>query len=1367
VNNSSSSPSAAVIAFFLVIIVCLLAAIIKCWSISRRPTTNFKSVFSLMLFFTGWLAFFGMACLGGLTKSQGQIPSRPPGVYVCIMLGSLLWMGLLLASFIFALIGLIECTNTRNRFRQGLVQSISTLVLCVLTGMLMVVGMAMRQSQRGLLSGQPTTGVPIVFQDLNFKFSPPGRPWAQADAAKLNRYANLAFLRSRPDVYFMVIAEKDGVANLSTETLAELADTRMRSVSDSFKTLERSPRRVGRLNGLEVRLSAQLGVGQLYYVKWFCATNGWAYQLLTWGRIEDRRFVENEAQQMMARFDVIDPMRNPPMSRSDEFTDFVSTNFHFAVHFASSDWSAWRTIDKNCQYANFGMLRRDDAALVVSAVFLKGLEVRPDIIYRGILTGTGLGMNQDILSTARSVTESGLQGIETTFNQRMQAGSDCTYRVKILQGGGFAYLIVGWADRANTNTDKSIADAFSRVEILPSSSAAPDSSALSAREKRVQRMLLNGIGLAYSREQQYEQSQRFFEAVLEVGDVSKEMPYLSNLSDALMGAGKHREALNALERYPEMVEAQTSLQATRAYLQGRLGQTEAALTNYARLFENGYTSEEYFKDYIGLLANSGQIEEGFVLTEAYLRRQDTPALRLLQASLLKQQKKFDQAVELLQKQHEQHPFHAGISYALGDAFILAGRPNDALTLTKDLLKDQNTASSWMIKGRAEFALKWYREAKDSFEHALNKAPGDPDIKYFVELASQTLGEGENTSVKDPIEPVSVPSELAETAKTENNYGRDEGAYYSRRMSAVSFKRGKELKRTDYYSIHTINAAGVSAFSTFQIAFHPIAEQLYINRLEVRDASGSLVSTGRVSNYYLLEDHSVFGTSSRKVLNMPVPGLQPGYSLEVVATRREIGSPKEFTFLPFVFSQAFPVQESILYLTGDTGSVRSAASPSIKAESVDQGLCWRWKDPPLARWEPLAPSTADYLPMLWLADASSRWPQLVTNYLAEIAERLVLPKEQSDLALKLTDSATNDAQKVAAIARHLQTNYTYKAIEFGRRARIPQHLPEIIRNKYGDCKDHAVLAQQMLCAAGVPATLALVSFNSAIREDLPSLDQFDHMVVHVPLAGKDFFLDCTAKSADLTALWTFGLSGRQSLLLDPDNPRFVRIPAYPTNSSSIHVTRSIALTNATDALVHEDLAFNGVIGGYMRQYLRNQPASTRRAYIAAEFVGSFGELLDMTVKGLDQPESACDVTLTYLVRGQFQGLEKQIVGNLPVGFERTFLLNQPTEKRTSPFEVAAPLLIDAAVAMSLPSNLKAKPPPDPRQSAEGRFVNCNVVTETSDHGWHVSYHLAESAGRFPPGDFSSHCRALQQAVDLLGPRLIATAEEPALLKSSVR
>ena len=50
------------------------------------------------------------------------------------------------------------------------------------------------------------------------------------------------------------------------------------------------------------------------------------------------------------------------------------------------------------------------------------------------------------------------------------------------------------------------------------------------------------------------------------------------------------------------------------------------------------------------------------------------------------------------------------------------------------------------------ALKWYREAKESFERAAKEAPGDPDVKSFLEVASGMLGEGANTAVKNPIEP---------------------------------------------------------------------------------------------------------------------------------------------------------------------------------------------------------------------------------------------------------------------------------------------------------------------------------------------------------------------------------------------------------------------------------------------------------------------------------------------------------------------------------------------------------------------------------------------------------------------------------------
>src|SRR5207237_601886 len=75
--------------------------------------------------------------------------------------------------------------------------------------------------------------------------------------------------------------------------------------------------------------------------------------------------------------------------------------------------------------------------------------------------------------------------------------------------------------------------------------------------------------------------------------------------------------------------------------------------------------------------------------------------------------------------------------------------------------------------------------------------------------------------------------------------------------------------------------------------------------------------------------------------------------------------------------------------------------------------------------------------------------------------------------------------------------TYKAIEFGRGARIPRAPQEVLRHRYGDCKDHALLLYHLLRNAGTEARLALVRTGSPVRRELPSLDQFDHMVVYLP------------------------------------------------------------------------------------------------------------------------------------------------------------------------------------------------------------------------------------------------------------------------------
>src|SRR5947208_10246143 len=134
------------------------------------------------------------------------------------------------------------------------------------------------------------------------------------------------------------------------------------------------------------------------------------------------------------------------------------------------------------------------------------------------------------------------------------------------------------------------------------------------------------------------------------------------------------------------------------------------------------------------------------------------------------------------------------------------------------------------------------------------------------------------------------------------YARTYGAYYTRRIVAVSYEAGKEYKSTDFMWARILDASGVAAFSSFQIAFDPLSEQVFVNEVRVMDSSGKTITTGKVSDYYVLDDRSGTTASQKKVLNIPVPGLQPGCQLALTITRRQLGRMDEFAFLQHSFSR---------------------------------------------------------------------------------------------------------------------------------------------------------------------------------------------------------------------------------------------------------------------------------------------------------------------------------------------------------------------------------------------------------------------------------------------------------------------------------
>jgi len=340
---------------------------------------------------------------------------------------------------------------------------------------------------------------------------------------------------------------------------------------------------------------------------------------------------------------------------------------------------------------------------------------------------------------------------------------------------------------------------------------------------------------------------------------------------------------------------------------------------------------------------------------------------------------------------------------------------------------------------------------------------------------------------------------------------------------------------------------------------------------------------------------------------------------------------------------------------------------------------------------------------------------------------------------------SDDGKITSLANYVQTNSTYKAIEFGRRARIPNKSADVLRNRYGDCKDHALLLQQMLAAAGIPAQLALVSHRGPIQKDLPSLDQFDHMIVYVPGAAGGRFLDCTSKGADVAHSVPVGLAGQDALILDAGGARFVTIPPYPEEASRISVEEHIRPVDRTDLAVEGTLTVSGVHAAFIRDYLLRIPESSRRMWLQNNMGMSDADLKDLQIDSLNTPGEPLRLRFTYFLKKQFRQSANRLRGVLQAGFFRSYLTAGPVDNRVTPFEITIPLFVEAKLFIDAPAGFEAEEPEKLDIKLDPRFATCQSEARIDKGQLRLNFHCREMTGKFNASDYDAYRQTMGQAL----------------------
>jgi transglutaminase-like putative cysteine protease len=230
-------------------------------------------------------------------------------------------------------------------------------------------------------------------------------------------------------------------------------------------------------------------------------------------------------------------------------------------------------------------------------------------------------------------------------------------------------------------------------------------------------------------------------------------------------------------------------------------------------------------------------------------------------------------------------------------------------------------------------------------------------------------------------------------------------------------------------------------------------------------------------------------------------------------------------------------------------INTDLQPSVA--EFDGAIDYRWER---SRVAPLA--LDDEVPSWYLARPEIHWSEYatwrdVTDWampLYRVSDRLSPPL--GVVVERIRKEHASEEARLQAALRLVQGEIRYLAVEIGAGSHRPTAPEVVLQRRYGDCKDKTLLLLSLLSGLGLDARAALVhtKLGRGIASFQPSPNAFNHVLVNVHLAGRQYWLDPTRppQRAPLDRLYQpdFGLA----LLVEPKSDSLVTMSNTGGNRS---------------------------------------------------------------------------------------------------------------------------------------------------------------------------------------------------------------------------
>ncbi len=581
---------------------------------------------------------------------------------------------------------------------------------------------------------------------------------------------------------------------------------------------------------------------------------------------------------------------------------------------------------------------------------------------------------------------------------------------------------------------------------------------------------------------------------------------------------------------------------------------------------------------------------------------------------------------------------------------------------------------------------------------------------------------------------------------------------------IDLTEGNRLEGTAHSVVKILNDRGKDAFGEVRLTYDATYEKLDILFARTIRPDGTVVSVGdkNIRDVSLYLNFPLYSNARVRILSMPevAPGSVIEYAFRM--TRSQLADKKNFhSFYWLQNNEPILLQRCVISIpaarTLRTKIVNGAyntfgydLAPRVEEEAGRRKYYMEFRNVPQIIPEedmPPPPSVNPYI----LFSTYSDWEEIYQWWRGLYRDKLAADAAIKEKVTVLIKDKKTPREKIRAIYNFCAEEIRYVAVAYGDAGYEPHQAAEIFANKYGDCKDQAILLIAMLQEAGIEAYPVLISTWDSIttQTDMPAL-LFNHAIAALPLDGTLVFMDPTDSVVSFGDLPVMD-QGRSTLVFYPDRYQFVTTPLFEPAFNSAE-SRMVIRVHADESIDAErSVATKGSYRQAQRHWLKYTMPILIEEGIKQRVRGfaDQAELKEYTISGVEDLNAPVTLSYTFFAPRFF-------VEAGPIRILNTFdhWDTSGVSKATRRYPIARPGLEEHVdrIEVALPDHLAVKyVPPDTDVTTPWFYFSQRY--ETQGHGLCVTSVHRVKVREIPVADYPAYKEKIEAIASTVNQHVI--------------